>query len=64
DDKVIVHSIIELAHNLGLKVVAEGVETEDALNLLKKLGCDIIQGFLISKPLPVKEFNAFIREPR
>ncbi len=64
DDEVIVHSIIELAHNLSLKVVAEGVETEDALNLLKKLGCDIIQGFLISKPLPVKEFNAFFREPR
>jgi len=64
DDQVIVHSTIELAHNLGLKVVAEGVETEDALDLLKKLGCDIIQGFLISKPLPVEEFSAFVREPR
>ncbi len=64
DDEVIVHSTIELAHNLGLKVVAEGVETENALALLKNLGCDIIQGFLISQPLPVNEFSAFIREPR
>ena len=60
DDEVIVHSTIELAHNLGLKVVAEGVENEDTLNLLKKLGCDTIQGVWISKPLPAKEFNAFI----
>ncbi|NOY17451.1 MAG: bifunctional diguanylate cyclase/phosphodiesterase [Gammaproteobacteria bacterium] len=64
DDEVIVHSTIELAHNLGLKVVAEGVETEETLDLLKKLGCDTIQGFLISRPLPVKEFNTFIKEPR
>jgi diguanylate cyclase (GGDEF)-like protein len=60
DDEVIVHSTIELAHNLGLKVVAEGVENEDTLDLLKELGCDTIQGFWISKPLPAKEFNAFI----
>ncbi|MEA1889841.1 MAG: bifunctional diguanylate cyclase/phosphodiesterase [Pseudomonadota bacterium] len=61
DDEVIVHSTIELAHNLGLKVVAEGVENEEALKLLKKLGCDTIQGFLISMPLPVKEFDEFLR---
>ncbi|MFW2441011.1 MAG: EAL domain-containing protein [Arenicellales bacterium] len=61
DDEVIVHSTIELAHNLGLKVVAEGVENEDTLDLLKELGCDTIQGFLISRPLPVKEFDVFIK---
>jgi diguanylate cyclase (GGDEF)-like protein len=60
DDEVIVHSTIELAHNLGLKVVAEGVETEAAQNLLKRLGCDTLQGFLISKPLPVHEFDSFL----
>lgn len=60
DDQAVVHSTIELAHNLGLSVVAEGVENTSALNLLTKLGCDTIQGFLISKPLPVKKFNDFI----
>jgi len=60
DDEVIVRSTIELAHNLGLSVVAEGVETTKALNLLKTLGCDTIQGFLVSKPLPVEAFSAFI----
>ncbi len=60
DDQVLVHSTIELAHNLGLNVVAEGVENEAALALLRKLGCDTIQGFLISQPLPVEKFNAFI----
>lgn len=61
DDEVVVRSTIELAHNLGLHVVAEGVEKKPALELLKKLGCDIIQGFLISKALPVNKFNAFIK---
>ena len=64
DDEVIVHSTIELAHNLGLKVVAEGVEDGEAQDLLKRLGCDTLQGFLISKPLPVHEFDSFLNEPR
>ncbi len=62
DDEAVVHSTIELAHNLGLSVVAEGVEDESALNLLKKLGCDTIQGFIISKPLPHEKFNVFMKE--
>jgi diguanylate cyclase (GGDEF)-like protein len=62
EDEVIVHSTIELAHNLGLKVVAEGVEDEASMKLVKKLGCDTIQGFLISRPLPVKRFSAFIKK--
>ena len=61
DDQAVVHSTIELAHNLGLSVVAEGVENKPALELLTKLGCDTIQGFLISKPLPVTKFNAFVK---
>ncbi|NOQ89339.1 MAG: EAL domain-containing protein, partial [Gammaproteobacteria bacterium] len=62
DDQAVVHSTIELAHNLGLTVVAEGVENTSALNLLTKLGCDTIQGFLISRPLPAEKFDAFIDE--
>ena len=61
DDQVVVHSTIELAHNLGLSVVAEGVETQSALELLVELGCDTIQGYFISKALPLKQFNAFIK---
>ncbi|MCK5395340.1 MAG: EAL domain-containing protein [Gammaproteobacteria bacterium] len=61
DDEVIVHSTIELAHNLGLRVVAEGVEEQSALDLLKKLGCDIIQGYLISRPVHSSKFDEFIK---
>ena len=50
-DRVIVGSTIDLAHNLGLEVVAEGVETQEQMALLKELGCDIIQGFLIAEPI-------------
>lgn len=60
DDEVVVRSTIELAHNLGLKVVAEGVEDEAAMEILRKYDCDVAQGFLISKPLPVTEFEAFL----
>ena len=60
DDEAVVYSTIELAHILGLHVVAEGVETQSALDLLIKMGCDTIQGFLISKPLPVAEFNRLL----
>ena len=49
EDTSIVRSVIELAHNLGHKVVAEGVETEDALTQLELLGCDIAQGFYFSE---------------
>jgi diguanylate cyclase (GGDEF)-like protein len=60
DDQAVVHSTIELAHNLCLSVVAEGVENRAVLDLLVKLGCDTVQGFLISKPLTLKQFNAFV----
>lgn len=51
DDEIIVRSTIELGHNMGLEVVAEGVETETARALLKRLGCDTLQGYLIARPL-------------
>jgi len=56
NDAIIVHSTIELAHNLGLKVVAEGVENQEALLRLRALKCDVAQGFHVSRPLPVNEF--------
>ena len=60
NDEVIVHSTIELAHNLGLSVVAEGVESSDTLDRLASLGCDIAQGFVISHPLALDEFTALL----
>jgi EAL domain-containing protein (putative c-di-GMP-specific phosphodiesterase class I) len=51
DHKVIVSAMIELAHALSLKVVAEGVETTEQLTQLRSLGCDIVQGNYFSKPL-------------
>lgn len=60
-DAVIVRSIIELAHNLGLQVIAEGVESQDIWNMLKKLDCDKIQGYHVCKPLPPDELDLYLR---
>jgi len=60
DDQIIVKSIIDLAHNLGLSVVAEGVETKEILDHLNRLGCDVAQGYLIAKPMPASEFEKFL----
>jgi len=58
----LVSTIINLGHSLGLKVVAEGVETEDQSRMLALLGCDEIQGYLLSKPVPAAVFEAqFLR---
>lgn len=59
---VIVRSTIELGHNLGKKVVAEGIETEEVWNLLAALGCDTAQGYYISKPLPADQLMPWLRE--
>ena len=55
DDAAIVRSTVELGHNLGVQVVAEGVETDEAWRVLLSLGCDLAQGYLISPPLPAAE---------
>jgi diguanylate cyclase len=58
----IVTSTIELGHSMGLKVVAEGVEDAAAWNLLRRLGCDFAQGYLISPPMPAAQVPAFVRQ--
>ncbi len=62
DDKAIVTAVIAMAHSLGLKVVAEGVEDESQLNFLRTLDCEQIQGFYFSKPLPKEEFAKFVMQ--
>ena len=54
---LIVKSIIEMSHNLNIKVVSEGIETKEQLSILKELECDFIQGYLIGKPLPADNFQ-------
>jgi len=58
----IVTSTIELGHSMGLKVVAEGVEDPAAWNLLRRLGCDFAQGYLISPPLAAADVPAFVHQ--
>lgn len=55
-DKMIVNSVINLAHNLGLSVVAEGVENEEQVQFLKEAGCDMVQGYYYSKPVAADDF--------
>ena len=54
DDAIIVRSTIDLAHNLGLKVVAEGVEDEAVMRILTEYGCDAAQGYFFSRPFPLR----------
>ena len=61
DDAVIVRSTIELGHNMGLVVVAEGVETSAAWEVLHAFGCDLAQGYLLSRPLPAGELTEWMR---
>ena len=61
NDAVIVRSTIDLARNLGLQVVAEGVETEQAWDHLSELGCTLAQGYYLSRPVPAAELTAWLR---
>ena len=61
DAAVIAEAIIALGHSLRLNVVAEGVETQEQYNFLKKLNCNQAQGYYLSKPLPADEFMDFVQ---
>lgn len=62
NDDVIVRSTIDLGHNLGLKVIAEGVENQESWNRLKEMGCDSAQGYFMSRPIPADQFMQWIKE--
>ncbi|MBV9496322.1 MAG: EAL domain-containing protein [Acidobacteria bacterium] len=64
DDLMIVRSTIELGHNMGLVVIAEGVETQESWGILKRLGCDMAQGYFMSPPLPAAKFEEWFGSSR
>lgn len=61
ENDLIIQSMIEMAHRLGLNVIAEGVETEDQLTILRRFHCDMIQGFHFSKPVKANELEFFLK---
>ena len=62
ESRSIVKAIVAMCTSLGLETLAEGVETEEQLQILKELGCNKVQGYLISQPLPADQFEAFLRK--
>jgi diguanylate cyclase (GGDEF)-like protein/PAS domain S-box-containing protein len=62
NDASIATTIVALAHSLGLKVIAEGVETEGQRNFLRSTGCDAYQGYFYSRPIPVEDFEVYSRQ--
>lgn len=61
DDEAIVSAIISLAHNLNLRTIAEGVETAEQITILQRLGCDMIQGFYFSRPIPPHQMRDILK---
>jgi EAL domain-containing protein (putative c-di-GMP-specific phosphodiesterase class I) len=61
-DEVIVRTIIDMARNFGLNVIAEGVETEAQRDILRRNGCLDYQGYLFSRPLPLQDFQALLQD--
>ena len=62
DDEIIVRSTVDLGHNLGLRVVAEGVENQETFNELKEIGCELVQGYLISEALAADDLVKLIKK--
>ena len=63
DSKIeIIQSIINLVHELGMKVVAEGTETQSQIDILRSMGCDYVQGYFYSRPLPKAELEEYVKD--
>ena len=60
DDTLIARAVIDLGHNLGVKVIAEGVQSQETWNMLQSIGCDYLQGFYVSEPLPADELTRWM----
>ncbi len=62
EDRILVRSTIELGHNLGLTVTAEGVEDQQSVDMLREYGCDTLQGYFISRPIPADDIVTFLQD--
>ena len=62
EDQVIVKTTLDMAQNLGYRVVAEGVENQEMLDILKQLGCDTIQGYFLARPMPLAALLTWFTE--
>jgi diguanylate cyclase (GGDEF)-like protein/PAS domain S-box-containing protein len=62
EDMAIISTVIALAHDLRLRAIAEGVDSEEQAQLLRKLGCDELQGFLLSRPVPIEQLGALLQK--
>ena len=60
EDSAIVQMTIDLAHTLGMRIIAEGVESEEQAEQLKEMGCDLVQGYYFAKPLPPESASEFL----
>jgi EAL domain-containing protein (putative c-di-GMP-specific phosphodiesterase class I) len=63
-DRIMVQKTIEMGHELGMHVIAEGVETPEQLYLLRSYGCDSVQGYLFTRPIPAMEFVSWLKTYR
>jgi diguanylate cyclase len=63
-DALIVRAVVELGHNLGLTTIAEGVEDEATWQRLRAVGCDLAQGYHLSRPMPVQQLEAWYDDAR
>ena len=61
-NEIVIENIIKMAHRMGLLAIAEGAETVEQYKILKTLGCDYIQGFYFSKPLPIRDFESYLKK--
>ena len=61
EDALIIEAVITLAHSLGIRTIAEGVETVEQLEALRRQGCDSVQGFLLSRPVPGSQVPSMLR---
>jgi EAL domain-containing protein (putative c-di-GMP-specific phosphodiesterase class I) len=62
DDLAIVRAVVSLGHELGLRVVAEGVEDEHTWRILQSLGCDLVQGYFLARPMPAEAMQTWLRD--
>jgi EAL domain-containing protein (putative c-di-GMP-specific phosphodiesterase class I) len=62
EDMAIISTVIALAHDLRLKAIAEGVDAEEQARLLRQLGCDELQGYLLSRPVPIEQLGALLQQ--